>query len=355
MKNRIIYFDYLRVFAIIAVIILHVSAYNWYEVPSRSFEWNIFNFFNGIVRFGVPIFIMISGSLFLTKELDLKKLYSKNILRMTIAYFFWSIVYAITIPLSKSIITGNFEISIMKILDNIITGNYHMWFIPMIIGLYMCIPIIKEITKSKKITKYYLLLSLIFAFGVPWLVNISNDFIGGVFASIINKFNEVITNNMSIHLVLGFTFYFILGYYLNNIELTKKQRKIIFILGLIGFITTIGLNALVAWRTNEPCETYYSNFSINVLVEAIAIHTWFKYKEYKFNKFNTIISKLSKYSFGAYLVHALIIDAINIIGLNTLIFSPIASIPIISLVTIVLSFTTSWIINKIPLINKWIV
>ena len=44
-KKRIIYFDYLRVFAILAVIFIHVAAQNWYNSDIKSFEWNIFNIF----------------------------------------------------------------------------------------------------------------------------------------------------------------------------------------------------------------------------------------------------------------------------------------------------------------------
>lgn len=37
-KERIVYFDYLRVFAIMAVVVLHVSALNWNDLSVRSFS-----------------------------------------------------------------------------------------------------------------------------------------------------------------------------------------------------------------------------------------------------------------------------------------------------------------------------
>lgn len=66
--NRTVYFDYLRVFAIFAVIILHISASNWHTTDVNGFEWQVFNFFDSITRWCVPIFIMISGSLFLNRN-----------------------------------------------------------------------------------------------------------------------------------------------------------------------------------------------------------------------------------------------------------------------------------------------
>ena len=48
--ERTIYFDYIRVFATFAVIILHISAQNWYSTDVNGFDWQVFNFFDSIVR-----------------------------------------------------------------------------------------------------------------------------------------------------------------------------------------------------------------------------------------------------------------------------------------------------------------
>ena len=67
-NGRILYFDFLRVFATLAVMVLHVGAQNWYGTNVSSFEWQTFNFFHSVTRFAVPIFVMISGALFLNKR-----------------------------------------------------------------------------------------------------------------------------------------------------------------------------------------------------------------------------------------------------------------------------------------------
>ena len=56
--------------------------YDW----CNSLEWKVFNFFESIVRWSVPIFVMISGSLFLGREIPLRKMYSKYIFRMVIFF-----------------------------------------------------------------------------------------------------------------------------------------------------------------------------------------------------------------------------------------------------------------------------
>ncbi len=352
MKNkRIIYFDYLRVFAIIAVIFIHVSAQNWQNSDVKGFSWNVFNIFDSAVRWAVPVFVMISGSLFLSKEADIKKIYSKNILRMIIVYFVWSVFYAFAMPF----LTGNTQdFSYTTVIEDIIKGSYHMWFIPMIIGLYICIPIIKQIVESKIVAKYFLVISFIFAFIWPQFFDFSNDFIGGRFTAGIYALDNVISN-MHMELVLGFSFYFILGYFLANLELNQKHRTVVYVLGIVGFISTVLLTLFSSWKLNEPNIKYYSEFSINVLFEALAVFVCFKYGKFENDKLNSLILKLSKYSFGVYIVHVFIIELLKYFGLNTLSFNPVISVIIISLITTFLSNIISFILNKIPKISKWIV
>lgn len=68
---KIEYFECLRVIATIAVIIVHVAAMKWYDGYARSLSWNIFNIYDSAVRWCVPIFLMISGALFLSKEITI--------------------------------------------------------------------------------------------------------------------------------------------------------------------------------------------------------------------------------------------------------------------------------------------
>ena len=339
--NRTIYFDYLRVFATFAVIILHVSAQNWYSTDVNGYDWQIFNFYDSIVRWGVPVFVMISGSLFLNRDIPFKKIYTKYILRMVIAYIVWSAIYALSTP-------GNIKIQFLK-------GHYHMWFIPMIIGLYICIPIIKTIVEDDNITKYFIILAFIFAFAIPEIKTLANDFGNDFIVNHIKIFNTHISN-MHMNIVLGFTIYFILGYYINKITLTRKQISIIYILGILGFISTILLDSAVALKTQAACGNYYGNFNVNILFEALFVFTWFKYKEYNNKRINSLIQKLSKYSFGAYLVHALIIEKLkSIAGLTTLSFNSALSVIVISTTVFIISFSISALLNKIPVLNKYIV
>lgn len=342
--DRTVYFDYLRVFATFAVMILHISAQNWYVTDVNSFEWQVFNLFDSIVRWSVPVFVMISGSLFLGREIPLRKIYSKYILRMAISFLVWSVIYAFFT-----------EGDIVNKLSAAVQGKYHMWFVLMIIGIYMCIPLIKSIAETDEKIKYYLLLAFVFAFVVPEVTTLINDF-GN---ELIMKGGEVINvevDRMRMHIVLGYASYFVLGYYINKTDWSKRQRTIIYVLGILGFTFTVVMDLIVALKTQSGCQNYYGNFTVNVLFEAIAVFTWFKYKKYKQYRLNSFIQKLSKYSFGAYLVHALVIEQLNIrFGLNTLSFNAAFAVICIGVLVLTISFVISGILNRIPVVKKYMV
>ena len=153
--KREIYFDYLRILAILCVIMIHVVGVNWFTTPIYSTNWKILNIYDSIARFSVPIFVMISGALFLNKEkeISIKKLYSKNILRLVVTLLFWSLMYSIY---ANIIIAKTISLSILKLtyLD-FINSHYTLWFITMLIGLYMAIPIFKKICEDKKIEEFW--------------------------------------------------------------------------------------------------------------------------------------------------------------------------------------------------------
>lgn len=354
MKKRVVYFDYLRVAAIMAVIVLHVTALYWSNYGGMNFTWNVLNLFSGSTRWGVPVLVMISGSLFLSREIDTKRLYVKNISRLAVSFFVWSAFYAIVMAVARYFLMNDRSATFQTLLSAMITGHYHMWFIPMIIGVYMCLPMIRAIVQSKEAAKTFLILSLALGCVIPQITRMSIDFVGGDFGNLMQSI-QTLCNTSKIHLVIGYPFYFILGYYLGNLDLSKKHRMYIYLLGLVSLASTVVLTSLHTHRLNSPSQTYYENFRVNVLLVAVAIHTWVRYRSYNNTCINHFVSALSEYSFGAYLVHVFIIEVLKAIKLTGMPISPILSVPMLSIVTIVISFFCSWVLHKIPFINKWCV
>ncbi len=353
-RKRIDYLNYLKVLATLGVIIIHLIGEFWVNTNTRSFGWNVANFFESLTRGSVPIFVMISGALFLSRDLSIEKLYKKYILRLVVAYVLWSAFYAVAFPVGKAIVVDGFVPEYKVIISNFIGGWYHMWFIPMIIGLYMCVPLIRLIVKSERITGYFLVLSFIFTLALPWIVSLAEDFAGEIIFEHINLLNGLVSY-MTMDHVRGYTFYFVLGHWINNASFNRQQRTWIYILGVFGFAVSLVLSSAVAWKTGIPSQTYYQYLSLNIALGAIAVFTLFKHMNFKNEKANYIVSKLSKYSFGAYLVHAFVISMFEISGITVASFNTLISVPVLTIVVAVISFAGSIALNKIPKLNSWIV
>lgn len=354
--SRVIYFDHLRILATVAVMMLHVAAANWYTTDVNGIDWAVFNFYDSIVRWGVPVFVMISGALFLNRDdIPVKKIYSKYVLRMLTAYCTWSFIYylfagdTIFQQLAGLIRPGKMD----KYLD-IINSHYHLWFIPMIVGLYICLPIIKQIVKNEKVAVYFLGISFIAWFLIPQIVTLIQDFGGEKLIIVTNAAYETFTD-LKLNLVMNYTFYFILGYELSKIRFSKKIRIIIYILGIIGFGFTILANWIVTIKTQTPTGTYYGNACVNILFESIAVFELYKNIPFKNGKASKITKMLSKWSFGAYLVHALIIEQFMKYGFSTLSFFSGIATPLIVVAVFILSYAISAMIHYIPILNKYIV
>lgn len=353
--KRKVYCDYLRLIATFAVVFIHVAASNWSNVDVNGMQWQVFNIYDSLVRWGVPIFVMISGALFLNRDVPIKNIYSKYILRMVIAFITWSLFYAI---FTTDTFQHGLIYSLKSHIGTLVTGHYHMWFVLMIIGLYMCIPLMKKIVSDETVMKYFLKLSFAFSFMIPWLLKILNDFIGynnGTIQKIVTTIDSNLTN-MGMSMVLGYTFYFILGYYLDRVELEKKVRMMLYAAGVLGFIFTVVADAGLSIKTQVANSNYYGNFEVNVLFEVVAVHTFFKYHTFQNEKMNQFVVVLSKFGFGAYLIHTFIIESMgSILHFDTLSMNAWISVPVISIIVFVVSMGVSAVLNHIPVIKKYCV
>lgn len=343
--KRETYFDCLRIMATFAVMILHIASQYWYAVDTGTYEWKVFSFYDAMVRWAVPVFVMISGALFLSRDVGLERIFKKNILRLVTAFIFWSALYAII-----NLITG--RSGPKNALREFVEGPTHLWFLFMIVGLYILVPLLKKIVANDELAKYFVLLSLVFTFVLPYIITIISLYSGKI-ASIAGG----ILKSVNFNFTLGYVAYFVFGYYFSHINIKKKW--IIYLLGIVGLFVTIFAQVFLPISDKAASSVFHENMTVNVMLISVSIFV-FARNNLSFpnasQKTAAMIKKLSEYSFGAYLVHAMVITQLNhILGLNTLSFNPIISVPVIGIVVFIISFAISGILHCIPVLNKYIV
>ena len=96
--------------------------------------------------------------------------------------------------------------------------------------------------------------------------------------------------------------------------------------------------------------------AVNVMLESIAVFIFVKetfQRRAISEKVKDFLGVLSKYSFGVYLVHLLILRGIErLFGFHTLSFCPVVSVPVISIAVFVISLLLSAIFHRIPILKK---
>ena len=347
LKNkRIEYFDWLRVFSCFSVVVLHVSGKKWYSSQILSHEWKIFNFYNSIVRFGVPIFFMISGTIFLEKDISFGIMLNKYIKRIYIKLLFWSFCYS----LREKIIHKN---NIKKTFLIFLKGHFHLWFLFRICGLYLVTPFLKQIAKNEKLFKTFLVLHIFFGLLFPNLLIVifynSKDYY--------NTLNDIISNFGLNGFLNHQQMYYISGFYLHQYNIKPLFRIIFYMLGIIGTTFTFQLTYYISFKKNKKIN-FYSGFFINVFFASIGIFIFFKYN---FNNLKCkknikeFIKKLGSLTFGIYIIHPFVIEEFyRRYNINTLLFEPLYNVPINSLITFLISLILVYIIKLIPFINQYI-
>ena len=343
-SNRIVYMDVLRVIACFSVIMIHSSG-PYVIKDIGSFNFWVGNIFDGLARIGVPLFIMISGALMLDKnyQFSTQKII-KHIIRMIVFFAFWSVLYCFIFNIVGSIIKHE-SIDIIKIIGSLIKGHYHLWFVYLIIGLYLIVPLLRLWVNdaNKKYVEYFIILSIIFTYIIPQIISIGSNY-----SNLFEHINVIIENNLSLKYVGGFTTYFILGWYINNYEL--KNKRIIYILGLFGVLITI-MGTYILSNTTGKALQMYEYLYINVLFQTVAVFVIIKDK-FKNMHTNNLINSISKYSLGIYAIHALIVTIMYKILEKINIDFALINIPIVFIVSFVLSYISSFILSKIPVLKK---
>lgn len=345
--KRLLYPDFLRVIAIFAVIVIHVVANEFYAFKPNTYEWQVFNFYDGLVRWCVPVFIMVSGMFLLdfrryseNVSENFNRILKKNIFRICIVLIFWSIFYLCF----DMFLNDDFNFDITKLSTFLFKSTkYHLWFLYLIIGLYFITPFLQVLVRNLNKKDFELLLIVLAISCCAY------DFINVILSFFLNKTLYI---RSQIPELSGYLIYFLAGYYFANFEISKKSRIIFYILAIFGLIFTIYANSLFSMYHESKKDFFYAYKLINTMFVSFGIFIWVKNLFINLkntSKFTKIITKLSSLSFGIYLVHVAILD---IIFKSFEITAHVVMIPLLSIVVFIISASLAFIISKIPILQK---
>lgn len=344
------YLDFLRILSTFGVIVLHMTPFVSLDVPVSSAAWKVMHALSTPFRASVALFFMISGALFLdpARADSTKKLFRKTLPRMLVSFFFWSAVYAA----AHCLLYGKGK---WTFLNQLFRGHYHMWYILTIISLYLITPILRQITRDQKTTRYLLVAGFALTFACARVLGFVQLFAlphADVAASVQSFYLQV-----NPYKGLYFVLYFVLGHYLHAYPPKKSIRRLAGPLFLCGVLAT---GILGAWHSQLLGETssYFSDLaSLNILAMAVGLFVLMQDLCLGFapsERTGRRIQLLSRDTYGIYLVHAFIIERLAL-PFSAQPISLFAMILLGSCAVFILSLLVSAVLNRVPVLKKYIV
>ena len=319
--------DILRVIAAIMVIIQHVLAIYIFRTRDNLPGYTTTaNLFMSVSVFAIPIFVMLSGAFLLddNKNKDYHKFYKKIIKRIIIPMIIWSLLYFLYTML-KTLISfkSGQDVSFSEPVINLINGRpyYHIWYLYMVTGLYMIVPILIRLKDDTGDVKFF-------------------------YVGIVSLLLGIIINfTCNLFWILWFTEY--LGYFILGYSFRKIYQKK-YVNSIFPILITLSCSTLIFILKEKNILSKYLNVWGNltplVIIGSIAIYIAFlNMKRIKLNC-NALVDNC----FNIYLIHHGLLDILGIIQNKITVkkLNPIVYIPIMTIVVFVLSYLISLIINK---------
>ena len=345
-ENRLLHYDILRIIAAFSVVMLHSSAQFWYDLPVTDTNWLITNSYDALFRFGVPVFVMISGALFLNpaKEVDVKRLFTHNILRLVIFYGVWSCLYGLYD-------CSRFDMSQLTYKDYVremLGGRYHLWFIPMIAGVYCLIPVLHSWLKGakKEVVEYFLLLFLMFQIGTYT-----------VKALVWQDDLHYLLDMIDIPMACSYVGYFVLGYYIAHVGIEKKYHRWIYLGAAISAVCNVILGNLLALKKGSPIGDIYDSYSAFTFLIVVALFLFFVENRNKIHlsgNVQKIIREVSACTLGIYVMHVGLMEMLKNAGFHPMMVPMIMGVPVFAVVCFAICLAVAAVLRRIPLIGRYI-
>ncbi|KUL05640.1 MAG: Acyltransferase 3 [Methanoculleus marisnigri] len=228
--------EYLRGFAALAVIAVHVSM-NYTRIPDVNLLALLDVFVYIAAHFAVPVFIFISGWVLAARYVDdypIANLYRRRARTILLPYLFFTALYLLVA------VEGTFGFAGVPTPDAVAkalllgTAAYNLWFFVLIIQLYLLYPLIVRGYDlfNRGGAALYLLLSLLF-FQVLWNVG----------AHLLGAFAGTEWYTVLIRLFPSHLFYFVLG--IHVARHTDRFRSVVRSLSPAGILAAAGGGALL--------------------------------------------------------------------------------------------------------------
>ena len=325
-KQRLVWCDALRLLAFFMLFSCHAADPFYASAASGATDsvdpellsWAIR--WGSLVRPCVPLFVMLTGVLSLPVSMQMEQFYKKRIPRVLFPFLIWSVIYYLTpwltgvVGLDSSVVIKLFswaETDSQALSDGlarVVRIPYtfcfiacHMWYIYMLIGLYLYIPIFSAwVERATKREKEIVLV----LWGLSTLLPYFTEYVSHY------SFGTCEWNSFGLfYYFAGFSGYMLLGHYIQHYvkwSLTKTLAIAIPMLAGGFLITYYGYSYImeVPEKTLEQVELFWTYNTPNVAMMTAAFFLMICRVEIDPNsRIASWLANLTACGFGMYMVH----------------------------------------------------
>ncbi|MBS2968028.1 acyltransferase [Metabacillus sp. KIGAM252] len=291
-KSYLFEIHFLRAFACLAVVAVHVSATNS-GMNNDTYDWFSY-FLNQIGRFGTPIFAVISGFLLFfqvrNKGFQFGKFMKSRFSKVIIPFILWSVAYRYMMYVYNGQGIGD----PIEEIGGFIQGNafYHLYFISIVVQFYLVFPLLQKLFRTQTTILIFLFISFLISYN---LYGIKPPFEGPIGEFIASK------SFMPIW-IFYFAFGAFLAYYWEGIRNFAQKRPV----QMLILALAVSAGAVIEYNM----KGYVSNRRLSNLanipllsIAAIGIYPLLA----KFSVIKHPLVLIGKYSMGIYLIHPMVL------------------------------------------------
>lgn len=360
--KRIVFLDYVRVFACFLVILVHASE-NYYGaadatdmVGPQAFLadeaarlW--VSLFDGFSRMAVPLFMIVSAYLLvpMKEEQSAWQFYRRRFGRILPPMLIFMVLYS-TLPLLwGQLDTAAAANDLLRIPLNFPSLAGHLWFMYPLIGLYLFIPIISPWLRRASAAEERLFIALfLLSTCMPYL----NRWFGEVWGQCFWNEYHMLWN------FSGYLGYLVLAHYIRtHLDWSRPTRlaagAAMTVAGAAATILSFYVQAVPGQILSTPeIEIGWAFCTINCVVLTAGAFLLFTCIDRK--KTPRAVAEVSRLSYGIYLMHIFWLGAWVALFKHTLALPTGAAIPAIAACTFLSCIATAKIVSLLPG-SRWII
>ena len=383
--KREVWIDWMRVMACLMVMTVH-STEPFYLggdgariLTANDAKW--VSFFDTFVRACVPLFVVASSYLQFPLHYSTGEFLRRRVVRVVIPFIVWSLVYAFY--------WGEPVENLSNLLLNFNYAAGHLWFVYMLAGLYLIMPLLSPWAErvGKRELQFYLVLCFITSllpFVRAWFGG-NPPFIYGPLG-IPNPAHYPLWGEASwnayglFYYLSGFLGYMLLGLYIRRFvgEWSWKRTLAVglpawlvgFAICFISFIVAVETDAQGVYPVEGPMgmaavwETTWLNDTASVALMTIGWILLFRKCTCSGRFYQRILLPVSKASYGMYLCHMIVLALVSTWLRSTLgtglegalgVWTTPLQIICTAFGTFIITAIFSTLMQRIPLVGKWII